>query len=125
MKLKNLLIVGLLVVLFSGCTEVKQQFGNMFRIIGALAKEYNHRNIHVEMNNKEMTVTFINSPFGEFEEPQRQAKAREIARFCVGLLKEDSTIGNITIAFTIHEKRFLIVDYTSTQGVYTFKVSEL
>lgn len=124
-RLKNLSIIVVLVLLISGCAQVREQFGDIFGIIGALAKEYNHRTIHVEMNNKEMTVTFINSPFGELEESQREEKAREIARFCVGLLKEDSTIENITVAFTIHEKRFLIVDYTSTQGAYTFEVSEL
>jgi hypothetical protein len=31
----------------------------------------------------------------------------------------------ISIAFIFYEKKFLIVDYTSTLGVYTFDVSRL
>ncbi|MDD5454326.1 MAG: hypothetical protein PHW62_02350 [Candidatus Ratteibacteria bacterium] len=122
MRLKNLLIAVLLVTLICGCAQIS----DMFRIIKALSKEYNHRNINIEIhNNKEMTVNFINSPFNNLEEPQREEKARDIALSCVSLFKPDSTTEKIIVVFTIYEKKFLIVDYTNTLSVYSFDVSEL
>lgn len=122
MKFKNLLILGFLIVFISGCAQI----GDIFRIIRALQKEYNHNAIGINIHNfKYMTVNFVNSPFNELEEEEREVKAREIALFTMGLLKEDSPIEKISIAFTIHKKIFLIVNYTNTVDTYTFDVSQL
>ena len=126
-KIYRFLAVGFLFVILSGCSQqLRGQFSEMFRIRKELVRKYNQRDVSIHIsNNTDMTVSFINSSFNKLPDEQKQDKAREIALFCVSLLKEDSPVENLTVSFTINKKKFLIVDYTNTLDTYNFKVSEL
>ena len=122
MKFKTLLIAAFLIVLISGCAE----FEDMLKIREELIRQYNHKNIQVNVvNSKNMTVIFINSPFNQLERNERGEKAEGIAVYCAGLFNEDSKIENLKIVFLKHERKFFIIDYTKEIESYVFKVSDL
>ncbi len=122
-----LVLLLITIPILSACTEeMRAQFGNMFEIRDKLVKEYKHEQININLNNGTyLSVTFINSAFNDMKEEERKAGAREIARTTVSSLEKDARISRIAVAFTNHQKKYLIVDYTSSFGSYVFDVPAL
>ena len=72
-----------------------------------------------------MTISLINSKYNKLDKEIKEKNAREIAKYAVSLLKEKTKIEKINISFTIHERKYLIVNYTNSLDSYSFEVSEL
>lgn len=111
----------------SACTEeMRGQFGNMFEIRDRLIKEYNHDQVSININNgTSLTVTFINSSFNDMSKKNREAGAQSIASTTVASLERDTRVKKLTIAFTQHESKYLIVDFNNSFGSFVFDVPTL
>ena len=126
MQYRDLVAIALLLFFLNGCSgDMPAQFGMMFEIKRDIIKEYNHENVSIHISNdKLLTVNFVNSRFNDITPKEKEAKAREIALSTVLSMKRDQ-IDKIAVAFTLYEKKYFIIDYTSSQGVFFFDVSEL
>lgn len=111
----------------SACTEeMRGQFGSMFEIRDRLVEEYNHEHVSINIHNgTSLTVTFVNSTFNDMSTKDRKAGAQSVASTTVASLEHNTGIRKLTVAFTQHETRFLIVNYNNSFGSFVFDVPTL
>ena len=114
------------VFIFTGCKEMRSEFGMMFEIRDGLEKKYIHDEININLiDGKFLTVNFINSPFNDLKDKEREEQAHEIALFTLSTIKKDFKVEKIDVAFSIHKKIYFIIDYTNTLNTFYFDVLEL
>jgi len=112
--------------ILNGCSEMRDQFSSMLELQSKLSKKYDHKYISINIKNNEfLGVSFVNSRFNELNAYDMKVKAKEIALFTASTLDENSTIKNIAVSFTIHEKKFLIVSYTNSLNTFYFESAQL
>ena len=122
------------VCILTGCKEIRSAFGQVYEDFGMMSELEDHlerKYYHDEFNfyfsdGKFLTVTFINSPFNDLDDKDREKQAREIALFTLSMLnKLDYKAEKINIAFSINKKIIFIFDYTNTLKTFYFDVAEL
>jgi len=111
----------------SACTEeMRGQFGSMFEIRDRLVEEYNHEQIRINIHNgTSLTITFVNSPFNNMKAMDRKSGAQSIATTTVESFEHDTRLRKLTVSFTQHESKYLVVNYNKSFGSYSFDVQAL
>ena len=76
-------------------------------------------------NGKYLAANFVNFKFNELDKKEMEKKAHEIALFTASILDSESKIDIIAVAFTVHERKYLFVNYTNSLNTFRFKVPKL
>jgi len=110
---------------FPACQDMFKGMGEMMVLQQKLAQEFNTQNIGVKLSNgTHLSVTFQGSQFAELPESEQALKAREIALFVRDHYEGSGKLSTISVIFA-ERNQYGAVSVTKTQGVFSFKPSEL
>jgi hypothetical protein len=108
-----------------GCQDMLKGMGELMSLQQKIAEEFDTRDLGIKiMNGKHLTVTFQNSDLAELPKYERESKARQVALFVRDNYQGFGKLFTITVVFSRHN-RYGPVSVTKTQGVFSFKTSEL
>ena len=123
------LAAGVLCLALAGCSaasDLAKSLGELQKVQAAVAREAGTPAVQINlMNGKYLTVAIVNSPLGKLPREDKQAKALALARAAFEALPERQALAKVRVTFAVHERRFLVVNYTDARDSFTFDPGEL
>lgn len=112
--MKNLLFILIVTVSITGCdSPVVGSFKDLFAIREKVQKITESENVAVNINNGAyLSVTVVNSPLNDKTSEERKSVSNKVARIAYNHYKNRKSLKKIYVAYSAHERKYLIVDYT-------------
>ncbi len=115
-------------VLFScllavGCAGAVKTFSGLSKLHAAIVKEYGEETVGVNLTNKALTITFINSPLNTTDPVLRAERARQTAKFVSEHYQPIKEIDGIWVGFLKQETHYVIFHESWSLGFYGFDSS--
>jgi hypothetical protein len=96
----------------------------MYVLRKELKEEFKAADINIVLQNSQLGISLLNSPFNDLGEPEKGMKAEEIALFAKNHYKSINTIDQIWVSFVV-TKSFIFFHYSETSGVFRFETKDL
>ena len=122
-KLFFAILISCLVVFTTGCI---QQLQDLEPLKEQIVDEYKDENVRLQLHNgNSVGVSFINTPFNDLTQAEQEQKATEIAQFVKYNYDSIDKVDYIFVAFIVHKRYFLLVEYTNALDTFHFEKDEL
>jgi hypothetical protein len=123
-RVRPVVAAGVLLLTLAACDaarDMTRSLGELQAVQAAVAKAAGTPAVQVNlMNGKYLSVGIVNSPMGKLPRDAKQAKALELARVAFQALSKRQALAKVRVSFVVHERRFLIVNYTNSMDSYAF-----
>ena len=124
-NIRAIMLCLVIILALPACQDMFKGMGEMMVLQQKLTQEFNTQNIGVNLSNgTHLSLTFHNSEFAELPESEQGFKAREIALFVRDHYEGFGKLSSVSVVF-IQQNQYGPVSVKKTQGVFSFKPSEL
>ncbi len=117
--LRTALIV-LSCVLAAGCAGAVKTISELSQLHAAIVKEYGEQTVGVNLTDKALTISFINSPLNTKDAAARAERAGQTARFVIDHYPSIKEIDGIWVVFMKQETHYVFFHQSWSLGFYNF-----